>query len=55
MNKNRVKGTNEKINKSLDEHKNSNGYIDVNNMIYEMHGVLSSNPYTQISKSHKYL
>lgn len=55
MSRNKHKNNNEKIHRALDEHKAPNGYVDINNMIYEMHGVISTDTYAQISKAHKYI
>lgn len=55
MVRNKHQHNNKKIHKALDEHKAANGYTDINNMVYEMHGVLETDPYTEISKAHKYI
>jgi|GEM_PF-3642514 len=53
MDKNKLENNNEKIHRT--KHNVPNGYIDINSMIYEMHGVLSTDAYAEISKQHKFI
>lgn len=43
----------ERIIRSLEEHTHENGLLDINKLVYEMHGVLAENPSEDIEKIKK--